>query len=282
MQQHLLRPAPDLKPAPPLPGVGCSPAVTPLCSPCIYCVSHCTYMLQSRAFLLVHTTAATTALLLHHYAPPRMHRTSCTSPRAPHLVHLTLCTSPRAPLRVHLVHLYVCTSTPAPRASLRVHLYACTLPHAHQLLHLYTCTSPREPHLVHITSCTSTLAPLLPMQPLRAPRAPAACTSTVHAPIACTSNHCRGTSRSVTIGTSRAPLVYHQLLHHYAFTSSRVHLSCIICTRAPINLVHPSSPSAIKRDLDHSVSHCYILAISPLYFSFINSFWPSALSHNHC
>ena len=150
MQQHLLRPAPDLEPAPPLLGAGCSPAVTPLCSSCIYCVSHCTYMLQSRAFLLVHTTAATTALLLHHYAPrapPRMHRTSCTSPRAP------LC--------VHLVHLYVCTSTPAPH-----------------LVHISSCTSTRAPHLVHINSCTSTA---------RAAIACTSCACRVHLYCPCTS-----------------------------------------------------------------------------------------------
>ena len=146
-------------------------------------------------------------------------------------------------------------------------LYILYIPlHIHVTIScILACTTPRAYLHVHLCACTSVCAPHL------------ACTST-HAPyLACTSTRAPHLV-NLTSYTSRAYLC----VHLCACTSSRMHLSCTIFTRAPINIVHPSSPSAIKIDLDYSVSHCYILAISPLYFSFINSFWSSALSHNHC
>ena len=183
---------------------------------------------------------------------------ACTSTRALHLMNLILCIS--------RVHLYAGTSS-------RLHI-SCMSTHAPHL----ACTSTCAPHLactsrayirvhlMHLTLCTPTCAHLIHIY---------ACTST-HAPhLVCTSSALFALVRQSTSCTSSR-------VHLYECTSSRVHLLCFICTRAPFNLVDPSSPSAIKMDLDHSVSHCYILAISPLYFSLINSFWPSALSHNYC
>ena len=132
--------------------------------------------------------------------------------------HLNTCTSPCAP---QLVHLSSCTSLHAP---LRVHRTSCTSPRSPLHVNRTSWTSPRAHQLVHLTSCTS----------MHAPRA-----HFVHLYV-CTS--------------TRAP----QLVHLYTCTSSCMHLSCIICTHAPINLVHPLSPSVVtfKRDLDHSASHC--------------------------
>ena len=149
----------------------------------------------------------------------------------------------------HLDSLNSCTS--------RVHVYAWTSPRMHLISHApHTCTAPHEPHLVHI-SCISMRAP----HPV--------CTSTraylrVHL-TSCTSTRASRAYLRVHLYTAPHPMCTSTCAPHLTCTSSRVHLSCIICTRAPMNLVHPSSPSAIKMDLDHSVSHCYILAISPLF-----------------
>ena len=130
-------------------------------------------------------------------------------------------------------------------------LLSCSYPSLQSLYILYitlyihviiSCISTRAPLRVYLYARTSRVHP-------RVHHTNLVCTSTRAPYLACTSTH--------------AP-----------------HLACT--SRASFALMHPSSPSAIKMDLDHSVSHCYILAISLLYFSFINSFWPSALSHNHC
>ena len=136
----------------------------------------------------------------------------------------------------NLVHIYACTS---PCAPLRVHLIS-RAPHLVNLtsclsrVYLYACTSTRAPHL----ACLISRAPhLVNLYACTAPREP----HLVHI-YACTSSR----------------------VHLYSCTSSRVHLSCIICTRAPINLMHQQA---------HPPSRwTWTIPLATV------TFWPSALS----
>ena len=238
------------------------------CSRCTYCLSlklEPSPKLPLYIFLRVSCNAHP---LLHHCA------VSCT-PRAPpitvvglpapwlsatntraHLVHYSISCTTQSRAQLNLVHYSIsCTS------------YSCTS-RAPLVHHLYSCTNRSRASLVHQSfSCTSRAPPITVVGlPTPWPLA----LILVH--LSCTSNHCRGTSRSLAIGTSYS-CTSRALLNfvHYS-------ISCTTQSRALLNLVHYSISCASRAPLI-LVRQSFLCSsrAPPISVVGLPASWPSAL-----